>query len=148
MRARAVVGVLLAALAVYIGLAVGRALVLIRTGGVVGVLLGVAILLLPVVGVWAAVATVRSGLRTQALAQRLHDEGGLPDTSDLPRRPSGRVERAAADAWFAERKAEVEADPEDWRRWFRLAHGYDIAGDRRRAREAMRRAQELSLRDP
>lgn len=148
MRAKAVVGVLLAALAVYLVVLAGRALMFIRTGGVVGVLLGAAILLLPVVGVWAAAATVRSGFRTEALAQRLHDEGGLPDTSHLPRRPSGRVERDAADAWFAERKAEVEADPDDWRRWFRLADAYDVAGDRRRAREAMRRAHELSLRDP
>ena len=144
MRARVVVGVLLATLAVYLVLAVGRALVLLRSSDPISVLLGIGILLLPVVGVWAAAATVAFGVRTQRLAQRLHDEGGLPDTSHLPRRPSGRVERAAADAWFAERKAEVEADPEDWRRWFHLAHGYDIAGDRTRARGAMRRAVDLA----
>jgi Flp pilus assembly protein TadD len=54
--------------------------------------------------------------------------------------PSGRVDRAAADARFAERRAEVEAAPDDWRRWYRLALAYDDAGDRRRARAAMRTA--------
>ena len=38
---------------------------------------------------------------------------------------------------------EVEASPDDWRVWFRLAYAYDIAGDRGRARETMRKAIEL-----
>ena len=40
-------------------------------------------------------------------------------------------------------RTEVETDPDDWRRWYRLARAYDYAGDRRRAREAMRTALEL-----
>jgi Flp pilus assembly protein TadD len=40
-------------------------------------------------------------------------------------------------------RAEVEADPDDWRRWYRLARAYDYAGDRTRARETMRKAVEL-----
>jgi Flp pilus assembly protein TadD len=54
--------------------------------------------------------------------------------------PSGRPERAAADALFETRREEVEAAPEDWQAWFRLALAYDDARDRRRARAAMRRA--------
>ena len=65
------------------------------------------------------------------------------DTGDLPRRPSGRIERDAADALFATVRAEVEADSDDWRRWYRLARAYDYAGDRRRARDAMKTALEL-----
>jgi Flp pilus assembly protein TadD len=38
----------------------------------------------------------------------------------------------------------VEDAPDDWRTWFRLGIAYDDAGDRRRAREAMRRAISLS----
>ena len=34
-------------------------------------------------------------------------------------------------------------DPDDWRRWYRLARAYDHAGDRRRAREAMKTALKL-----
>jgi hypothetical protein len=77
------------------------------------------------------------------MARELDAEGGLPDTSGLPRRPSGRVDRGAADEWFEERRAEVEAAPDDWRAWYRLAHAYDVAGDRTRARETMRKAIDL-----
>jgi Flp pilus assembly protein TadD len=52
------------------------------------------------------------------------------------------VEPEAADVRFAERQREVEADPDDWAAWFRLAVAYDDAGDRRRARSAMRSAIE------
>lgn len=99
--------------------------------------------LLPLLGVWIVVVTWRSGMQIQRLSRQLDAEGGLPDVSDLPRRPSGRVDRDAADAWFDQRRAEVEADQENWRPWYRLAYAYDIAGDRRRARATMRKAIEL-----
>ncbi|HET6704987.1 tetratricopeptide repeat protein, partial [Amycolatopsis sp.] len=114
-----------------------------KTGTGVGVALGAGVLLLPVLGVWVVVVTWRNGLQIQRLSRRLDAEGALPDVSDLPRRPSGRVDREAADAWFEERRAEVEADQDNWRVWYRLAYAYDIAGDRRRARETMKKAVEL-----
>ncbi|GAA3435505.1 hypothetical protein BJ998_005431 [Kutzneria kofuensis] len=120
-----------------------RAVLLIEAGGLVGITLGAAVLILPVLGVWFVVAQWRNGIKIDRLARRLEAEGGLPDVSGLPRRPSGRVDRDAADEWFAQRKVEVEQSPEDWRAWFRLAHAYDVAGDRGRAREAMRKAIEL-----
>jgi hypothetical protein len=135
--------ILTAALVVYLVLLADRAVLLIQAGGVVGVGLGIAVLVLPLIGVWFVVAQWRNGIKINALARRLEAEGGLPDVSGLPRRPSGRVDRAAADEWFAQRKVEVEESPEDWRAWFRLAHAYDVAGDRGRAREAMRKAVEL-----
>ena len=135
---------LTAVLIVYLVLLADRAVLLIQAGGAVGVALGVAVLILPLIGVWYVVAQWRNGLRIDRLAKRLAAEGGLPDTSGLPRRPSGRVDREAADEWFAQRRVEVEQSPEDWRAWFRLAHAYDVAGDRGRAREAMRRAIELA----
>ncbi|MGH3519456.1 MAG: tetratricopeptide repeat protein [Haloechinothrix sp.] len=138
---------LTAAVLIYLVLLAGRAVALLSTGDTIPVLLGVGVLLLPLLGLWIVVTTWRSGLRIARLAAKLAAEDGLPDVSSLPRRPSGRVDRAAADEWFAERRAEVEADPEDWRTWYRLAHAYDIAGDRRRAREIMRQAIELEQRD-
>jgi hypothetical protein len=144
LSARTTALLLTAALVLYFVLLTGRAVALLRTGTGVGIGLGIGVLLLPVIGAWVAYATIRFGLRTEQLAQRLADEGTLPDTSELPRMPSGRIRRDEADAWFELRRAEVEAAPEDWRAWFRLAHGYDIAGDRRRAREAMRKALELA----
>jgi cytochrome c-type biogenesis protein CcmH/NrfG len=55
----------------------------------------------------------------------------------------GRIERDAADALFDTVRAELHRDPGDWRRWYRLARAYDYAGDRPRAREAMKSAVEL-----
>ncbi|WP_034272417.1 hypothetical protein [Haloechinothrix halophila] len=132
----------------YLVLLAGRGVELLRTGETIPVVLGVGVLLLPLLGVWVLVSTWRSGLRVQRLAARLAEEGGLPDTSELPRRPSGRVDRDAADAWFADRKAELDADPDDWRGWYRIAQAYDLAGDRRRARDAMRTAVTLEEREP
>ncbi|SNR45003.1 hypothetical protein SAMN06265360_10696 [Haloechinothrix alba] len=138
--------VLTAAMGLYIVLLAGRAVELLRTGETAAVLLGVGVALLPLLGIWVVVGTWRSGLRIQRLARTLRAEGALPDTSGLPRRPSGRVDRDAADGWFQQRRAELESDPQDWRRWYRLAYAYDVAGDRRRARETMRRAIELEER--
>jgi Flp pilus assembly protein TadD len=69
------------------------------------------------------------------------------DVSALPRRPSGRIERDAADALFDTVRAEVDSDPDNWRRWYRLARAYDYAGDRARARETMRKAVEMQGRE-
>ncbi|HWE90373.1 MAG TPA: hypothetical protein VG317_13005 [Pseudonocardiaceae bacterium] len=144
MRARTTAIVLTAVLVVYFVLLAQRAVLLIGTGSVVGIGLGVGVLVLPVIGAWIAVVNLRFGMRVEKLARRLAEEGRLPDSAELPRRPSGRIDRDAADAWFDQRRVEVQEAPEDWRGWYRLAYGYDIAGDRRRARETMRRALELA----
>jgi hypothetical protein len=142
-KVRVTVGLLIAALAVYFVLLAGRAVALLRTGDVVAVLLGVGVLILPLLGVWLVYSNLRFGWETEKMARELDADGLLPDVSHLPRRPSGRVDRDAADGWFEERRAEVEAAPDDWRAWFRLAYAYDVAGDRGRARETMRKAIQL-----
>lgn len=146
-KALAAAVLLTAALVLYLVLLAGRGVALVRTGETMPVLLGVGVLVLPLLGVWIVVNTWRSGLAVQRLARRLSAEGALPDTSGLPRTPSGRVDRVAADEWFELRRAEVASDSEDWRGWYRLAHAYDVAGDRRRARETMRKAIELEARE-
>ena len=144
MKTRTTALLLTVVLVAYFWLIGQRAVWLIESGGVVPIGLGVGALLLPLIGVWIAVVNVRFGMRVERLARRLAAEDALPDTSELPRRPSGRIDRAAADAWFDERRAELDERPEDWRRWYRLAYAYDIAGDRRRARETMRQALRLA----
>jgi hypothetical protein len=144
MKARTTAFLLTAVLVVYFVLLGQRAVLLLRTGTGVGIGLGVAVLILPVVGAWIAVVNLRFGAQVERLARQLAAEDGLPDVAGLPRRPSGRVDREAADAWFDERKADVQAEPADWRRWYRLAYAYDLAGDRRRARETMRHALKLA----
>lgn len=146
-RIRIIVGLLVAALVTYFWLLTERALVLIGTGNVLAILLGIGVLLLPIVGVVLVGYELRFGWQTQQLARRLADQDLLPDDSALPRRASGRVERDAADAHFETIRVEVETAPDDWRGWYRLAHAYDLAGDRKRARSAMRRSIELAARD-
>jgi hypothetical protein len=131
-----VIAVVFVAYAVLLG---WRGVLLIGTGDPVAVGLGIAVLVIPLVGLYLVWRELQFGRRTEALAQELDLEGGLP-VDDLPRRPSGRIERSAADSAFAAYRAEVEAAPGDWRTWFRLSTAYDAAGDRRRARASMRTA--------
>ena len=119
------------------------AFAMIASGRPAAVGLGAALLIMPVIGLWAMIATLRAGFAHQRLARLIAEDEMELDTSALPRRPSGRIERDAADALFAAVRTEVQADPDDWRRWYRLARAYDYAGDRRRAREAMKTAVEL-----
>jgi cytochrome c-type biogenesis protein CcmH/NrfG len=119
------------------------AVAMIGTGRAAAIGLGLALLIMPVIGLWAMIATLRAGFAHQKLARLIAEDGMELDASALPRRPSGRIERDAADALFDTVRTELEDDPDNWRRWYRLARAYDYAGDRRRAREAMKKAVEL-----
>ena len=131
------------ALLVYLVLMGRAAVLLIGSGRAVGVALGGALLILPAIGLWAMIATLRAGFAHQKLARLAGEDGMELDVSALPRRPSGRIEREAADALFDTVRAELHSDSGDWRRWYRLARAYDYAGDRSRARDAMKKALEL-----
>lgn len=139
MTPRTVAWILAGAVAVYLVFTAARAWVLISTGDPVPVLLGVSVIVIPLIGAWVLWRELAFGLNTQRLGRELGVEGGLP-IDDLPRTPSGRVEREAADTRFAEYEAYVQQAPDDWRGWYRLAIGYDDARDRKRARSAMRQA--------
>ena len=131
------------ALIFYFAILTRTAIALIRSGTPAAVALGIGVLILPVVGAWVMVATLRAGLAHQRLARLAAEDGMELDVTDLPRMPSGRIQREAADEMFATVRAELDADPDNWLRWYRLARAYDYAGDRSRARETMRRAVEL-----
>ena len=143
MRTRIAVAIMAALLALYLVFAVRYGLILIGTRQPVAVGIGVALLVLPVVGAWAMVNELLFAVRADRLAKRLEDEGGMP-SEPVPVSPSGRVDRAAADALFPSYQAAVNADPESWRAWFRLGFAYDASGDRRRARWATRTAIRLA----
>jgi hypothetical protein len=142
---RAFGGAVLIALvtALYLVVVVVRAVAFLGSGRPVGIAIGVALLVLPVIGAYLLVRELLFGLRATRLTRRLAAEEPLPG-ADLPRRPSGRADRAAADAAFPRYAEEAEARPDDWRAWLRLGLAYDLAGDRRRARAAVRRAIALS----
>jgi hypothetical protein len=117
------VALLLVAAVAYYTLVIGaRALDLLRDGRWAFRGLGVGLLLLDVVGVAVVTAEVRFGVATSRLAKR-----------------AGEV-----DDDFDNAAAAVEATPEDWRAWYRLAMAYDAGRDPRRGRAAMRKALALS----
>ena len=128
-------------LAVYLALVGWRAVQFVQTGEPVAVVMGVSLIVLPVLAAWAIWRELQFGVRSQRLVRQLEAEGGLD--LGMPLRPSGRPERAAADDAFPAFRDAVESDPESWRAWLRLGLAYDAAGDRRRARRAVRRAIEL-----
>lgn len=142
-RIQVLIALMCAALLVYIVLLGRTAVLMIGSGRAVAIALGAALLILPAIGLWAMIATLRAGFAHQKLARLIAEDGMELDTDGLPRRPSGRIERDAADALFADVRAELDGDPDNWRRWYRLARAYDYAGDRSRAREAMKQALEL-----
>ena len=143
MRTKIAVGVTAGLLLIYLVFAVRYGALLIGTGEPVGIGMGVALFVLPLIAVWALVVELRFAIRAERLGIRLEAEGGLP-AEELPLRPSGRIDPAAAAELFPVYRAATEAAPEDWRTWFRLGLAYDAAGDRRRARWATRQAIRLS----
>ena len=147
MSARIGVAVMAALLALYIVLVAQRAWLLLVSGNPVGIAMGVALVVLPVIAVWALGRELWFGVRADRLGRRLGAEGGLPE-EEVGLRPSGRVLRDDADAAFPAYRAAVEAAPDDWRAWYRLGMAYDAAGDRRRARAAVRTAIKLESAAP
>ncbi|MCQ1996064.1 hypothetical protein [Arthrobacter sp. zg-Y1171] len=141
---RAKLGVALVTLLLffYLWVSAQRGWLLLTSDEISAKLMGLAYLVLPVVGAWALIRELMFGNRTEQMARILAEEGRLP-VDDLPRTPAGRIVREAADAQFPLYKAETEAAPEDWRSWFRLSCAYDAAGDRTRARRTMRQAGRL-----
>ncbi|MBX3091738.1 MAG: hypothetical protein KF801_04435 [Cryobacterium sp.] len=139
MSSRIFAGVMAALLLLYLVLVAQLAIRLLGVNEPIAVALGAALFVLPIVGLWALVAELLFGFRSARLGRELAAEGSYP-LQDLPRSPSGRIDRRAADAAFPEFRREAESTPDRWESWFRLGLAFDACGDRRRARSAIRRA--------
>jgi hypothetical protein len=126
-------------LVLYLVLAIQHAFVLLGTDLLLARLEGIALIVLPLIGFWVLVVELLFGVRAARLLRLMTELDALP-VDDLPHKPSGRPDREAADLEFPRYQAEVEANPDDWTRWYLLALAYDASGDRRRARWATRRA--------
>ncbi|WP_462185762.1 hypothetical protein, partial [Frankia sp. CcWB2] len=144
MRARWLVAVLVAACGFYLGLIGWRGIQLLGDDRWAARGLGLGVVLLPLIGAVVILRELRFGRDTERLARMFDvaadatadvepgtargfdpdldlDPGARADEPVLVRRPSGRIDRASADAAFAQRRAEAEAAPGEWRRWYRLA---------------------------
>lgn len=146
LRIQLLIGFMCVALVLYFFLLGRIALAFVTSGEPAAIGLGLALMIMPLIGVWVMVSTLRAGFTHQRLGRIVKDEGMELDVSSLPRMASGRIERGAADALFATVRDELENDPYNWRCWYRLARAYDYAGDRSRAREAMKKAVEMEER--
>ncbi|MFD0483250.1 hypothetical protein ACFQ46_11650 [Kineococcus sp. GCM10028916] len=142
MRVKIIVAVSVAALLFYFVFLGRLGYQLAATGEWAGILLGIALFLLPVVGLWAVVRELMFGLATERLGRELAARGELPE-DDLARTVAGRIDREAGSVLWQAAKDEVEASPDDAGAWYRLAIGYDAAGDRKRGRAAARHAVKL-----
>jgi len=136
------VAVITALLALYVVLVARQAYLMLVGGDPIVAVMGAALVVFPVLACVFIARELIWGVQTDRLLNRLADEGELPD-DDLPKMPSGRPVREAADADFPRWKQEVEAAPDDWRARFRLGLAYGASGDKKRARAAFRRAIRL-----
>ena len=142
MKGKIAVIVMAALLVFYLVLVGFRAVLFIQSGEPVGIAIGLALLILPLIGFWALAREVAFGIRSERLVRQLDELGGLT-AAVLPVRPSGRPYRDAADEQFPAAQAAVEAEPGNWHAWLRLGLAYDASGDRKRARGAIRTAIDL-----
>ena len=132
------VGLMLALTLFYVLTLLGRGIILLQESSLIAIAMGLAILVLPLVALWALFAELQFGLKAQRLSRRLIalDIPGL----DLDLRASGRATKDSANKELERIQDAVNRDPENWSLWFQLGEAHDAAGERKNARAAIRKA--------
>ena len=122
----------------YVLTLLGRGIILLQEPSLIAIAMGLAILVLPLVALWALFAELQFGLKAQRLSRRLIalDIPGL----DLELRASGRATKESASKELERIQDAVTKDPENWSLWFQLGEAHDAAGERKNARAAIRKA--------
>ena len=136
------VGLMLALTLFYVLTLLGRGIILLQEPSLIAVAMGLAILVLPLVALWALFAELQFGLKAQRLSRRLIalDIPGL----DLELRASGRATKDSANKELERIQDAVTKDPKNWSLWFQLGEAHDAAGERKNARAAIRKAIQLA----
>jgi len=106
-------------------------------------IMGFFILVFPVLASWLIIREFVFGVQIERFATIVESQGKWPHF-DFELRPSGRPTRESADRVFASFAKNAEQNPESAFAWFSLGLAYDAAGDRPRARKAMRKALALN----
>ena len=130
-------------LGVYLTLVWERSIGFISSSEPVAVAIGSLMLFFPILGAWGIFLELRFGLQIEKLGEKLKTDDSWP-RFDFELRPSGRPTRESAQAIFGIYRERVTSDESNWKAWFALGLAYDAAGDRARARKAMRKAILLS----
>ena len=135
--------VMTALVIMYLVLVAERSIALVNSGNSVAIAIGSGMLFLPAIALWGIFMELRFGLRIEKLGKVLMAENNWP-RFEFELRPSGRPTKESAQKVFGRYQREVEQDETNWKKWFALGLAYDAAGDRARARKAMREAISLS----
>lgn len=143
MMSRIGVGVMGLCLALYIVVVGQRAVLMLTTGEPIAIALGIALIVMPLIGAWALVKEMQFGFAADRLGRELDAEGGMP-VAETELTPSGRIARSDADPLIQRYAAEAAELPSDWRARFRLGVVQDAAGRRKDARASIREAIRLS----
>lgn len=131
-----------AVLVIYFVATGARAVALLRTGTVISAAMGLAMIVLPLIGAWALARELRFGWASTRLVNLLADRGRVPE-EDIDVLPSGRPVREAAERVYGRYREEIEEAPDSWEAWARFGIMTDAIGDRREARGALLRAIRL-----
>ena len=136
------VGLMLALTLFYVLTLLGRGIILLQEPSLIAIAMGLVILVLPLVALWALFAELQFGLKAQRLSSRLIalDIPGL----DLDLRASGRATKDSANKELERIQDAVTKDPKNWSLWFQLGEAHDAAGERKNARAAIRQAIQLA----
>jgi len=141
--ARIGVAVIGAALILYFVLMGQKAILFIASGDPVGIAMGIALIVLPLIGVWALVREIQFGVQAERLGVKLDAEGGMPQ-AETELTPSGRIAKRDAEPLIQRYASEADAAADDWRARYRLGVVQDAAGRRKDARVSIRTAIRLA----
>ncbi|GAA1126558.1 MULTISPECIES: hypothetical protein [Microbacterium] len=142
MMSRIGVAVMGACLALYLVVVGQRAIVMLTTGEPIAIAIGVALLVMPLIGAWALYRETRFGFAADRLGRALDAEGGMPEAEGEVS-ASGRLPREDVEPMIAKYTAAAEEAPDDWRARYRLGVVQDAAGRRKDARASIREAIRL-----
>ncbi|UYO98354.1 hypothetical protein OED01_06485 [Microbacterium sp. M28] len=116
-----------------------QAFLFMGTGEPIAIAMGVAAIVLPLIGVWALIREIQFGVSADRLGRRLDAEGGMPEAeTELTAR--GKIAEADAEGIVTRYRAAAESAPEEWRAHYRLGVVQDAAGRRKDARASIREA--------
>ncbi|HWV49941.1 MAG TPA: hypothetical protein VN035_10845 [Microbacterium sp.] len=139
MTARIGVALMGVCLILYFVVAGQQAFLYISTGEPIAIAMGAALIVLPLIGVWALVREIQFGVSADRLGRRLDAEGGMPE-AETELTPSGRIAKEDAEGIVSRYRAAAEEAPDDWRAQYRLGVVLDAAGRRKDARAGIREA--------
>lgn len=127
---------------IYTALLANTGITLLLLDEPVAKVMGFFILVFPILAIWLIIREFAFGVKIERFATTVESQGKWPHFA-FELRPSGRPTRESADRVFASFAKYAEQNPESALAWFSLGLAYDAAGDRPRARKAMRKALAL-----